>query len=52
MNHMLTFSPSAYVNCTCNSFWWVGMVSLVDIAAGDAINIGFMHPHRPRKTFN
>ena len=28
------------------------MVSLVDIAAGDAINIDFMHHHRPRKTFN
>ena len=30
-------SPSAYVTCIYNSFWWVGMVSLVDIAAGDII---------------
>ena len=25
----------------------IGMVSLVDIAAGDVINIDFMHPHGP-----
>ena len=30
-------SPSAYVTCIYNSFWWVGMVSLVDIAAVDII---------------
>ena len=30
----------------------VGMVSLVDIAAGDLINIDLMHPHGPWKTFN
>ena len=29
-----------------------GMVSLVDIAAGDIINIDFMHPYEPRKTFD
>ena len=28
------------------------MVSLVNIAAGDVINIDFMHPHGLRKTFN
>ena len=38
-------SPSAYVTLIYNSFWWVGMLSLVDIAAGDVINIEFMHPH-------
>ena len=47
MNHMLIFSPSAYVICIQNSFWWVDMVSLVDIAAGDVINTDFMHPHGP-----
>ena len=41
---MLIISPSAYVTCVCNSFWWVSMVSLVDITVGDAINIDFMHP--------
>ena len=47
MNHMLTFSPSAYVAFVCNSFWWVGMVTLNDIAAGDVLNIDFMHPRGP-----
>ena len=45
MNHMLIFSPSACVTCVHNLFWWVDMVSLVDIAADDVINIDFMHPH-------
>ena len=45
-------SPSAHVTCIYNSFWWVGMVSLVDIAAGNVTNIDFMHPHGPQKTFN
>ena len=49
---MLIFTQSAYKTSVYNSFWLVGMVILVDIAAGDAINIDFMHPHRPRKTFN
>ena len=45
MNHMLIFSPSAYETCIYNSFCWVGMVYSVDIAAGDVININFMHLH-------
>ena len=28
------------------------MVSLIDIAADDVINIDFRHPHGPEKTFN
>ena len=53
MNDMLIFSPSAYVvTCIYNSFWWVSMVSLVDIAAGDVINTDFIHPHGTQKTFN
>ena len=47
MNHILIFSPSAYVTCVYNSFWWVGMVILVDIVSGDVINIDFMDPHGP-----
>ena len=47
MNHMLIFSPSAYVTCVYNSFWWVDMVSLVDIAADEVFNIDFMHAHEP-----
>ena len=34
-------SPSAYVTCIYNSFWWVDMVSLVDIAAGNKILIKY-----------
>ena len=30
----------------------MSMVSLVDIAAGDVINIDSMHPRGPWKTFN
>ena len=45
-------SPYVYLTCIYNSFWWVSMVSLVDIAAGNVINIDFMHPLGPRKTFN
>ena len=44
-------NASSYVTCIYNSFWWVGMVTSVDIEAGD-VNIDFMHPHGPRKTFN
>ena len=45
-------SPSSYVTCIYNSFWLLCKVSLVDIAAGDVINIDLMHPHGPRKAFN
>ena len=45
MNHMLIYSPSAYVACV--KLILVGMISLVDIAAGDVINIDFMHPLGP-----
>ena len=43
---------SAYFTCIYNSFWWIYMASLVDIAAGDVINIDFLHHHVSRKTFN
>ena len=42
---MLSFSPPDYVAFVYNSFWWVGIVSLVDIVACDVINFDFMHPH-------
>ena len=48
MNHMLIFNPSAYATSILNSFWCIGMVILVDIAAGDVINSDFIHPHGPR----
>ena len=43
---------STYFTCIYNSFWWFYMASLVDIAAGDVINIDFLHHHVSRKTFN
>ena len=46
---MFLFSLSAYVTCARNSFWSVAMVNLVDIAAGDVINIDFIHSHEPSK---
>ena len=49
---IVDISPSAYVTCIYNSFWWIGMVSLVDIAVGDGINTDFMHSHASQKTFN
>ena len=45
-------SSAFHVTCIYNSFCNVYMVSLVDIAAGDVVNIDFMYPHGPRKTFN
>ena len=47
MDHMLIFNASAYVACVYNSFWWVAIVGLVDIAAVDVVNNDFMHPHGP-----
>ena len=44
-------SASPFFTCIYNSFWWVVMISLVGIAAGNVINIDFMHPHGLRKTF-
>ena len=49
--NMSDFTPSTYVTCTCNSFWWVGIITMVDKEAGD-VKIDFMHPNGPRKTFN
>ena len=43
-------TPSTYVTCKYNSFWWVGLISEVDPKEGD-VKIDFMHPHGPRKNF-
>ena len=48
-------SPSAYVTCIYNSFWRAGMVILVDIAAGDIVNINsciLMGHERPLISIN
>jgi len=42
---------SSYITCIYNAFWWVGLVTDVDSEEGD-VQVTFMHPHGPRKTFN
>ena len=44
-------TPSTYVTCVYNGFWWVGLVQQVNHDEGD-VEIQFMHPPGPRKTFN
>ena len=44
-------APSSYISCMYNSLWWVGLVNEVDEEQGD-VDLQFMHPHGPRKTFN
>ena len=41
----------SYVSCIYSAFWWVGIVTEVDVHEGD-LKIKFLHPHGPRKTFN
>ena len=42
---------SMYVSCICDAFWWVGIVTEVNVHKGD-LKIEFLHPHGPRKTFS
>ena len=43
--------PMTYVTCLYNSFWWVGLITQVDVEQDD-IKAQFMFPHGPHKTFN
>ena len=43
--------PMTYVTCLYDSFWWVGLVTQVDVEQGD-VRVQFMFPHVPCKTFN
>ena len=43
--------PITYVTCLDDSFWWVGLVTQVDVEQGD-VKVQFVFPHGPRKTFN
>ena len=38
-------SPSACVTYLYHSFWWIVMVSLIDIAASEVFDINFMRLH-------
>ena len=44
-------APSSYISCVYNSLWWVSLVNKVDKEQGD-VDVLFMHPHGPQKTFN
>ena len=44
-------SDQWYMACLYNSFWWVGLVTQVDVEQGD-VKVQLMFPHGPRKTFN
>ena len=39
-----------FVACKYDSFWWVGMVTEIDIKTND-IQMKFMHPHEPSQSF-
>ena len=43
--------PMTYVTCLYDSFWWVGLVTQVDVEQGD-VKVQFKFPHEPHKTFN
>ena len=42
---------SEYISCVYDSFWWIGMVELVDLQNQD-IKVRFMHPHGPSRVFH
>ena len=44
-------SDQWYMACLYNSFWWVGLVTQVDVEQGD-VKVQLMFPRGPRKTFN
>ena len=44
-------APLSYISCVYNLLWWVGLVNKTDEEQGD-VDVQFMHPHGPRKTFN
>ena len=39
------------MTCLYNSFWWVGLVTQVDVEQ-DVVKVQFMFPHEICKTFN
>ena len=41
----------SYVTCIYDMFWWVGIVTEMNVREGD-LKIEFLHPHEPRKTFS
>ena len=43
--------PMTCVTCLYDSFWWLGLVTQVDVEQGN-VKVQFMFPHGPHKTFN
>ena len=41
----------SYISCIYDTFWWVGIVTEVNVHEGD-LKTEFLHPHGPRKTFS
>ena len=41
----------SYVSCIYDTFWWVGIVTKVNVHESD-LKIEFLHPHGPTKTFS
>ena len=48
---IVDIAPSSYFSCGYNSLWWVGLVNKVNEEHRD-VDVQFMRPHGPRKTFN
>ena len=44
-------APLSDISYVYNSLWWVRLVKKVDEEQGD-VDVQFMHPHGPQKTFN
>ena len=44
-------APLSYISCVYNLLWWVSLVNKTDEEQGH-VDVQFMHPHGPRKTFN
>ena len=40
-----------YVTCLYDSFWYVGLLTQVDVEQGD-VKVQSMFPHEPHKIFN
>ena len=43
--------PMQFVACRYDNFWWIGLIQKIDAEFND-IEIKFMHPHGPTKSFH
>ena len=47
---LVSFKTFSYIACTYGDFWWIGMVSEVNMDEQDVM-VEVLHPHGPQKTF-